>query len=812
MSSSLKDVEKFLKALFTGYMRRWSPTDAATAKKLNEYLACCIKPRGTAQKGWMPLTTVQFFSMFKKNPDQACYVNTATLRMALGFNGKTPALRHKNEYIVELPIFMLDDIGTRTQPGDLPPLLQKPTTIVESSPGNFQYAYRLSTPFTDAGEARDFITSLYSMGSWDGGGAVAAKFIRLPCGINGKMKDGQKNSGKTDFKVRLIEVNPEVEVDADEVLKAVGFDPSTQAAKKRKLARITARKAGQTFVSGDGIVDALMPWLDQRRQVFSGGDIWQTVICPWHKEHSKGCDITAGYKPLGLGSGDGIFYRGFHCFHDHCKSRRIKDYLEKLDEDHEYFPEDIYPFDPAAKLLRDYIYVAKAPGYDSGCVVNIDTGQTHNVPGFRNLYARKVCNKSLASHFMGSEMRSLADELRSRPDLTQTNADLVFKVPDTQLTAFNDYRPLDFAKVEPDMAIIHPFLDHAEYLMPNKAELEYVLNWMASKVQDPSFRGAVIMMVAPEHGTGRSTWWRMFGSLFPASSYAEISAKEFSLVWDDWMTNVLTVCAEVTDKTDAADRWNLSEIFKTRFDTSPSYLHLNIKGKGILQNHMCCMSFVALTNHAAAMRIDESDRRIYVVSNPPQPKPQLYFEQLFAWEASGKPWRQHLWWWFQNRDLTGWNGYAPAPMTLAKRRMMKGSDGAVGAAVRAVMDAWEHRYIEPRQVRLCLEPFKSDLMQHVCGRTLTKLDIQIKAEIQRHAHQDGVYAQENIGGKKNDNRQRVDLGQGKPKAKGTLLLRKGALPAQQDIPKSVDWKSVREAVDEALVPFGISSTPASPKK
>ena len=338
MSSARKDVGKFLKALFPDYMQRWSPMDALTAKKLDEYLACCIKPRGSAQKGWMPLTVIHFSAGFKKDPKQACYVNTATLRMALGFDGKTPALRHKNEYIVELPIFMLDDIGTRTQPGDLPPLLRKPTTIVESSAGNFQYAYRLSRPFTDPDEARDFITSLYSMGDWDGGGAVAAKFIRLPCGINGKMQGDQVIPGKTDFKVRLVDVNPEVEVDPDEVLEAVGFDPTTLATKKRKLARTTARNAGQTFVSGDGIADVLMPWLESRGQLFSGGDVWQTVLCPWRDEHSKDGGITAGYKPLGLGSGDDIFYRGFHCFHDHCKGRRIKDYLAKLDEDHEHFP------------------------------------------------------------------------------------------------------------------------------------------------------------------------------------------------------------------------------------------------------------------------------------------------------------------------------------------------------------------------------------------------------------------------------------------------------------------------------------------
>jgi hypothetical protein len=751
----------------------------------------------------MPLTTTQFYSMFQKNPDQACYVNTATLRMALSFDGKKEALRHKNEHIRELPIFMLDDIGTRTQPEDLPPLLRKPTTIVESSAGNFQYTYRLSRPFTDPDEARDFIINLYSRGSWDGGGAVAAKFIRLPCGINGKMKDGQVITGKTNFMVRLVEVNPEVEVDPDEVLKAVGFDPASQAAKKRKLARITARKAGQTFVSGDGIIDVLMPWLEQRRQVFSGGDIWQMVICPWHKEHSKGGNITAGYKPLGLGTGDDIYYRQFNCFHGHCKGRRIKDYLAKLEKDHENFPEGVYAYDPTVKLLRDYIYIANAPGYDSGCIVNIDTGQKYPVPGFRNLHARKVWGKSLAAHFMESAIRPLADELRSRPDLTHKATDLVFQIPDTRMTAFNDYRPLAFPKVEPDESIIKPFLDHAAYLMPHQDEREYVLNWMAAKVQDPSFRGAVIVMVAPEHGTGRTTWWRMFGKLFPSGQYGEISSTAFHAQWDDWMTNVLTVCSEVTDKTDAADRWNLSEVFKTRFDTSPSFLDLNIKTRGMLRNHMCCMSFVGLTNHADAMRIDESDRRIYVVANPLQIQPSTYFEQLFAWERTDRHWRQHLWWWFKRRDLAGWNGYAPAPMTPAKRRMMKGSDGAVGAAVRAVMEAWEYQYIEPRQVQAALKRYRYSLMQQVLGQTQAKLDLQVRAEFNRHAHYDGVYAQETVNGKKRDTRKRVDIGSEEGQVRATLALRKAALPSQPEIPSKVDWDMITEAVAEALVPVGI---------
>ena len=44
---------------------------------------------------------------------------------------------------------VLDDIGTKCPIESLPEGLREPTAIVESSPGNYQYVYRLSEPLTD---------------------------------------------------------------------------------------------------------------------------------------------------------------------------------------------------------------------------------------------------------------------------------------------------------------------------------------------------------------------------------------------------------------------------------------------------------------------------------------------------------------------------------------------------------------------------------------------------------------------------------------------------------------------------------------
>ena len=156
-----------------------------------------------------------------------------------------------------------------------------------------------------------------------------------------------------------------VSVSYEEIIDGVGIQRDTS--RKRGT---TAYRSGIYHDNLDGVVDIVAEWLNKESQIIDESGEWLTIQCPWSDGHTDS-ENKAGYKPLGRGNKPD--QRGFHCFHDHCKSKRIKDYLAKLDEDHEHFPEDIYAYDPAAELLRDYIYVAKASGYDSGCVVNIDT-------------------------------------------------------------------------------------------------------------------------------------------------------------------------------------------------------------------------------------------------------------------------------------------------------------------------------------------------------------------------------------------------------------------------------------------------------
>jgi hypothetical protein len=100
---------------------------------------------------------------------------------------------------------VIDDVGTKGPPaGAVELALGEPTAIVETSPGNFQWSYRLAEPVAVAQWAGLFaeIERLVGMPLE---GRDAVHLFRLPCGVNTK-------PGRDGFAVRLIKLNPEIEL------------------------------------------------------------------------------------------------------------------------------------------------------------------------------------------------------------------------------------------------------------------------------------------------------------------------------------------------------------------------------------------------------------------------------------------------------------------------------------------------------------------------------------------------------------------------------------------------------------------------
>jgi hypothetical protein len=178
---------------------------------------------------------------------------------------------------------MLDDIGeTKVYDGEsvvikTPPV--KPTAIVETSEGSYQYWFAYSEQPT-VEEQTVFVEALGAADYTDRGARNAVRNCRLPGSVNRK-------PGKEEFICREVEFNPGVEYTIQELIAAFGVTPAEPG---------TARAI--TFRVKDNGADTVLAWLSENSLVLSGTNAagWCGVVCPNHAEHTDG-SIEARYKP-----------------------------------------------------------------------------------------------------------------------------------------------------------------------------------------------------------------------------------------------------------------------------------------------------------------------------------------------------------------------------------------------------------------------------------------------------------------------------------------------------------------------------------
>ena len=88
------------------------------------------------------------------------------------------------------------------------------------------------------------------------------------------------------------------------------------------------------------------------------------------------------------------------------------------------------------------------------------------------------------------------------------------------------------------------------------------------------------------------------------------------------------------------------------------------------------MIFIGFTNYEDALPLEDDDRRYLIVNSPARPKPDAYYEELFAW-LQEKGGASHVLDWLLKRDVSHFNGRGRAPATGSKEDMRRASLGDV---------------------------------------------------------------------------------------------------------------------------------------
>lgn len=577
----------------------------------------------------------------RKQHDAAWYFCVSTVTGE--WNEKETAIRRRRADVVRMHCLVLDDVGTKAA---APPV--EPSWKLESSQGNFQWGYMLE-PTDDVETYEAMLEWCHQQGWGDAGAGGSYRIMRVPGSVN--MKQGREN-----FVSRVTEWNPEVWTLA-ELIEDFGSPDLDDL--KRGDPRKMAQGGGEVLEN----IDPLLDWLQAENMVVQddGGE-WVDVICPWADAHTTGAN-TAGYSPLGRGVGRYVQTRAFHCMHEHCRDRSLKDFIKKTGAPR------VSGYDPIPWLQRRYVYVV--PG---SRIVDMEQRPKGGVW----IYERNELNAvypgrvQVPGHDRGLSVMSAFVE---NPDTIK--ADNMAYCPGREdVCVYNDQVTVNMY-VEPTWAVTDKtpsmFLQHMEFLLPDSGERSIFLDWLAYKIQNPQSRSYAVAMIAEGHGTGRG-WLRQMltrmlqGKVNSASLMQLIgrgTAQEQN--YNDWMARCqFVVVEEAKDQVDPAEFYHAYEGFKTVVDTRTSTVRINPKyGRQYVED--IYFNALIFSNHADALAIPENDRRVAVFRNPEQRADRSYYDKLEV--ANNDDEAAALYWYLKRRDVSGFDHVYP-PMTQAKKKMM----------------------------------------------------------------------------------------------------------------------------------------------
>jgi hypothetical protein len=251
--------------------------------------------------------------------------------------------------------------------------------------------------------------------------------------------------------------------------------------------------------------------------------------------------------------------------------------------------------------------------------------------------------------------------------------------------ALNLWRP---RAREASSASVEPFLRHVEYLVPDAAERDRFLDWLAHIEQKPGeLPHTHYLMVAQQTGIGRN--W--LASLL-ARVWAGATRLGFDLVgamhsgFNGPLSRRLLV---IVDELKAADTGYGSANHAQQLKSMLTTEHRSINPKfGRMHVELNCARWLMFSQHFDALPLERTDRRVIVIENPIERRPAGYYTALYAL-LDDADFVAGVARWLGARDIRAYNPSEPAPMTASKVKAVEACVGDIERALIGLRDGTE---------------------------------------------------------------------------------------------------------------------------
>lgn len=621
-----------------------------------------------------------------------------------------------------------DDIGTKVPLEKMQDLAVAgfwPTSVVETSPGNFQYGFRLAVPVAeDGGEAAQVLAALKDTLKRDGWGDPACfdpvRYMRLPGGINGKGKYSNPLDGSA-WRVRLASLDPENSVDLYKLAEYV-IGPNFLA-----LATSGAYLPSRVFSAGGGgslgrnasMSDPLVKLaeavgLNPRPSTRAG------VIdcdCPHHAvtgAHTNG--LPEGYAFIN----DGMSF----CNHGHCADLNSIDFQEMIvgmydaqvalgmhqggpesgrgflagerfrgkaleqgetPEDLLAQAEEIAQAQARREKVREDDLEALRQAIESWVIFINENLGFFDTRNYRMLTADQFDRdpEVIRAWPLGGKAKdkaSLAILNRGRVRrvegvVRKPGAGLIVSSADANgvvMPMVNIYRPSDVGR-KPGRTP-QSWLDHIKRLFPDPVDHTYFVEAVAWAIQNPDKPMPIILALVGAPGTGKDMLFRPVMHLVGLHNCDSVSPERLAGAWTDWMTKRFLMLGEFTTR----NHPTLHERLRDWTSPTPVWATINRKYARAYQIQTS-MWFVMTSNDTDALAGLQADdrrfafmrteaQRIHEQGSATTPFTNLYFEHL-AREWETQDFLEGLHEYLLTLPITTFNPNQAPPLTAGKQEI-----------------------------------------------------------------------------------------------------------------------------------------------
>jgi hypothetical protein len=383
------------------------------------------------------------------------------------------------------------------------------------------------------------------------------------------------------------------------------------------------------------------------------------ITCPWVHEHTGGVDDGC---VLMLPNYSGYSQHAFKCQHEHCKDKGIADLIAAIELDDSN--EDFDPIEDSSEdngsidaLIRRYAFIA-----DQDRLFDFVSGSLHRLEAINHAYAhihrRPQAGTALLQH----------------PALVRVDT-MIYLPGHPRVTRWKDLSVVNLWKEQvtiiPEKGDIEPWLKHARWLVPNKADREHLFNWLAFMVQhqDQKINHALLLSGPPR--IGKDTLIESVKQYLGHYNINEPNAEELKEQYTDYLHHTKLV---VFQECQNFDKLNVENKLKPMLAAPPDTLRVRLFGAGFYKTPNL-VQVVFMSNHRNALKISKGDGRYFTIWCDVTPKPEKYYIGLYRYLEQEKG-HEIIVDWLLNRDVSEFNPAMLPPSNEYKELItdMSGTD------------------------------------------------------------------------------------------------------------------------------------------